>query len=126
MNAVRPGCERCHTPHAGSRTGSYSAWPGVRWSRSKRIHIRSVPAIAGIRAVNVAVREAGVGPVVQLTSRAASGWRSWAGAAGAAASGAARQAIVASRRMGPLNSRGRARLRAGRRGRSGAELQVTW
>jgi len=35
--------------------------------------MRSVPAIAGIRAVNVAVRAAGVGPVAQLTSRAASG-----------------------------------------------------
>src|SRR3954471_4824435 len=115
MNPARPTCERSHRPHAGRLTGVNSAAPGLRWSRSKRTHMRAVPASAGMLAVNAAIRALAVGPVAQLTSRAWSGGRCCTAARAAggavATTAAARQAIVACRRMGPLNSRRYPRLR---------------
>ena len=77
-------------------------------------------------AVNAAVRASRSPPVAQLTSRACSGGRCCAAAraaAGAAAMTAtARQASVACRRMGPLNSGGSPKVAPARARRR----QVTW
>ena len=124
MNAGAPELRALPAPHAGSATGANSVSPGMRWSRSKRIHMRAVPASAGMLAVNAAVRALAVGPVVQLTSRAWSGGRccsaARAAAGAVATTAAAMQAMVAYRRMGPHNRSGRPRLR-----RAGAARQVT-
>ena len=53
---TRPGADFCQTPSFGALTAAKSLAGAMRASRTKRIHMRLVPAIAGIDPTNVAVR----------------------------------------------------------------------
>ena len=53
---TRPGADFCHTPSFGALTAAKSVAGAMRAKRSKRIHMRFVPATAGIDPTKVAVR----------------------------------------------------------------------
>src|SRR4051812_10669509 len=93
---ARPGADFCHTPSFGALTGAKSVAGATRTKRSKRIHMRFVPATAGIDPTNVAIRAVAAGPLWHAASLARSGG-AWACAA--AGSARARRAMRAARRM---------------------------
>ena len=78
---TRPGADFCHTPSFGALTAAKSVDGATRAKRSKRIHMRLVPAIAGIEPTNVAVRSMAAGPLWHAESLARSGG-AWARARG--------------------------------------------
>jgi hypothetical protein len=93
-----PGTDFCQIPSPGTLSGAKSADRGPRARRSKRIHIRFVPAIAGIEPVNAAARSPAPAPETHEASLARRG-----GACACAAPGRARTAVAAmsaGRRMG--------------------------
>src|SRR4051794_32012347 len=84
---ARPGADFCHTPSFGALTAAKSVAGAMRAKRSKRIHMRLVPATAGIDPTNVAVRSLAAGPLWQaesLTRRGGASARAPAGSARAA------------------------------------------
>src|SRR3954453_19778881 len=82
---ARPGADFCHTPSFGALTGAKSVAGATRTKRPKRIHMRFVPATAGIDPTNVAMRAVAAGPLWHAASLARSG-----GAWACAAAGSAR------------------------------------
>src|SRR5689334_20399496 len=84
---ARPGTDFCHTPSFGALTAENAVAGGMRTKSSKRIHIRFVPATAGIDPTNVAVRSVAAGPLWHAESLARS-----AGACACPAAGRARAA----------------------------------
>ena len=101
---TRPGADFCQTPSFGALTAAKSLAGAMRASRSKRIHMRLVPAIAGIDPTNVAVRAVAGVPLWHAASLTRSG-----GAWAPAAAGSARRTSVmmsAARRMGPKEQSG--------------------
>ena len=61
---TRPGADFCHTPSFGALTAAKSLAGAMRAKRSKRIHMRFVPAMAGIDPTKVAVRAVGRRPAL--------------------------------------------------------------
>src|SRR3954449_5471772 len=70
---ARPGADFCHTPSFGALTGAKSVAGATRTKRSKRIHMRLVPAIAGIDPTKVAARSVAAAPLVHAESLARKG-----------------------------------------------------
>ena len=62
--AARPGADFCHTPSFGALTAAKPVAGATRAKRSKRIHMRFVPATAGIDPTKVAVRCGGRRPAL--------------------------------------------------------------